>query len=276
MASGATWKGYLKLSLVTCPVAMMPATSDSERLRFHTLNRATGHRVASRYVDAATGAVVEPEARVKGYQTGADTYVMLEEDELAAVALPSTRTIDIEMFVPRDSVGSIWYDTAHYLTPDDPVGEEAFGVIRAAMDATGTVGIARLVLYRRERAVLLAPRDRGIVLWTLRPGEAVRDAADYFAATAPEPSEPRLVAMVARLIDARTVPWDAEMVSDPVRDRLRDIIAARQRARRPSRPGRAPATADKPPPHKATLGNVVSITDALKRSLAESKGAKRS
>src|SRR6476469_1866305 len=115
MAPRSFWTGYLKLSLVTCPVSMVPATSDSEKVRFHTLNRATGNRVESRYVDAGTEKPVDEDDEVKGYQTGDDQFVMLEDDELESVALESTRTIDIEMFVPADTIEWIWYDKPHYL-----------------------------------------------------------------------------------------------------------------------------------------------------------------
>ena len=180
MAPRIFWKGFLKLSLVTCPVAMMPAITQGEKVRFHTLNRTTGHRVESRYVDAETNKPVDEDDEVKGYERGENDYVMLEDDELESIALESTRTIDIDMFVPKETIDWIWYDRPHYLTPDDPVGEEAFSVIRDAMAVTGTVGISRLVLYRRERAVMLEPRDRGIVVWTLRYGDEVRDPKLYF------------------------------------------------------------------------------------------------
>jgi DNA end-binding protein Ku len=131
------WKGYLKLSLVTCPVQMMPATSESEKVRFHTLNRETRNRVVSHYVDAVTGKEVSEEDEVKGYQRGENDYVVLEDEELENVALDSTKTIDIEVFSPRDSIEWIWLDTPYYLSPNDAVGEEAFSVIRDAM-AAGT------------------------------------------------------------------------------------------------------------------------------------------
>jgi len=263
MAPRPFWKGYLKLSLVTCPVAMTPATSEGEKVRFHTLNRATGNRVESRYVDAETGKPVEADDGVKGYQRGTDEYVILEDDELDAVALESTRTIDIEMFVPRESIEWIWYDTPHYLTPDDPVGEEAFSVIREAMAATRTVGISRLVLYRRERAVMLEPRDRGIVLWTLRYGDEVRDPDGYFASIKTEQLEPQLISLVSKLIDQRTAPWDPKMLGDPVQDRLLDLIAAKKKGKRPAKA--------KKQPERST--NVVNIMDALRKSLAaEGKG----
>ncbi|MBS7540469.1 non-homologous end joining protein Ku [Ancylobacter lacus] len=264
MAPRSFWKGYLKLSLVTCPVAMTPATSDSGKLRFHTLNRATGNRVESRYVDAETGKPVEEDDEVKGYETGPDQYVMLEDEELEAVALESTRTIDIETFVPADSIGWIWYDRPHFLAPDDKVGEEAFSVIREAMAVTGTVGIARLVLYRRERAVLLEPRERGIVLWTLRYGEEVRPAGDLFAGADAEP-EPAMLDLVADLIGRRTRDWDDSLAHDPVQDSLQKLIDARKKGRKPARPKAEPAPA----------GNVISIMDALKKSLAAEKAGSR-
>ena len=180
MAPRPSWRGYLRLSLVTCPVAMLPATSEAEKVRFHTLNRATGNRVQARYLDAETGKPVDDEDQVKGYERDDGEYVMLEDEELQAVALESTRTIDIDCFVAADAIGGIWYDTPHYLIPDDKVGEEAFSVIREAMVKSNTRAISRVVLSHRERAVLLEPHDKGMVLWTLRYGDEVRDEAEYF------------------------------------------------------------------------------------------------
>ncbi len=267
MAPRSFWKGYLKLSLVTCPVAMAPATSDNEKVRFHTLNGRTGNRVVSQYVDSITGKAVDEDDEVKGYARGEDDYVMLEDEELDAVALESTRTIDIEMFVPRDSIEWIWFDTPHYLTPDDPVGEEAYCVIRDAMAASRMVGIARLVMYRRERAVMLEPRDKGIVLWTLRFGDEVRDEQDYFEDIGSKPVDTKLMRLVEALIEERTKPWEPGMVSDPVQEKLLDIIASKKKGRK--RPAKAKAEED------ATPGNVISIMDALRKSLSQEKGAKK-
>lgn len=264
MAPRSFWKGYLKLSLVTCPVAMMPATSEEEKVRFRTLNGKTGNPVVSRYVDAVTGKAVNEDDEVKGYPRGENDYVMLEDEEIEAVALESTRTIDIETFVPRETIAWIWYDTPHYLVPDDTVGEEAFSVIREAMAATGTVGISRLVLYRRERAVMLEPRGKGIVLWTLRYGDEVRNEKDYFSGLGKAKPEARALSLVKALIKERTKKWDPKMADDPVQDRLLDIIAAKKKGRK------RPAKRKAPPP---TAGNVVNIMDALRRSIkAEGKG----
>jgi DNA end-binding protein Ku len=262
MAPRTFWKGFLKLSLVTCPVAMMPTITQSEKVRFHTLNRATGNRVESRYIDAETNEPVNEENEVKGYQRGENDYVMLEDEELDAVALESTRTIDIEMFVSKESIGWIWYDRPHYLMPDDPVGEEAFSVIRDAMAATNVIGISRLVLYRRERAVLLEPRDRGIVLWTLRYGDEVREPDAYFADIKSEKLDPELMTLVKTLIEERTKPWDSSMVHDPVQDKLLEMIDAKTKGRK--HPPKAKAAAERP-------GNVVDIMDALRKSIGPEK-----
>src|ERR1700709_460795 len=141
---------------------MTPATREHERVRFHTLNRKTGNRVASQYVDSVTGKPVNEDDEVKGYPRGEDDYVLLAGCDLEACGLESTRPIDIDMFVPATSIDWIWYDRPHYLTPNDDVSEEAFSVIRDAMATTGTVGISRLVLYHRERAVMLEPKGNGI------------------------------------------------------------------------------------------------------------------
>jgi len=267
MAQRAFWKGYLKLSLVTCRVAMTPATSDREKVRFHTINARTGNRLVSRYVDAVTGKPVDPEDEARGYPRGEDDHVLIGDDELDAVALESTHTIDVDAFVPADSIGWLWYDRPHYLLPDDAVGEEAFSVIREAMQSTGMVGVSRLVLYRRERAVMLEPRDQGIVLWTLRYGDEVRDASDYFAGLDEDRPDPELMKLVLRLIDERTRPWDPDMVHDPVQERLLDLIETRRKGRK--RPTRTPEPAEEP------ASNVVSIMDALRRSIASESASRK-
>ena len=260
MASHAFWRGYLKLSLVTCAVTMSPATSERDKLRFRTLNRATGNPIESRYVDAESGDVVEPEDQVKGYASREDDYVLMEEEDLDAVQLESTRTIDIEMFVPRSSVSWIWYDTPHYVVPADHVGEEAFAVIRDAMGASGTVGISRLVLHNRERAVLLAPRDNGLLLWTLRFGDEVRSLPNDIPLAKAARPDAKAAALIRQLIDDRTEPWNPDMLRDPVQENLREIIAAKTKAkRRPSR---------KSKPDDVPQSNVVNIMDALRRSIA--------
>jgi len=265
MAPRPYWKGYLKLSLVTCAVSLTPATSDREKIRFHTINRETGNRVRSRYVDAETGKPVSDEDEVRGYETEEGKYITFEDEELEAVGLESTRTIDIDEFVPADSIDWVWFDKPYYLMPDDEVAQEAFAVIREAMAATNTVGISRLVLSRRERAVLLQPRGKGIVLWTLRYGDEVRDPKDVFGSLEDKKVESRLVSLIETLIEDLTQPWDPDMVRDPVQDRLKEIIESKQKKRKKTAPRKKKEEEPEP------ANNVVSIMDALKRSIAEEK-----
>ncbi|KQW67270.1 MULTISPECIES: Ku protein [unclassified Ensifer] len=261
MAVRPYWKGYLKLSLVTCPVQMMPATSDEEKVRFHTLNRATQNRVISHYIDAVTGQEVKEDDQVKGYQRAEDEYVMLEDGELENVALDSTKTIDISTFAPRDSVEWIWFDTPYYLSPNDPVGQEAFSVIREAMEAKRVVGISRLVISRRERAVLLEPRGKGIILWTLRYGDEVRDEKAYFEDIGNEKADSDMMPLVQQLIEKKTQDWNPKMVVDPVQDRLLDIINTRKKQLKNPQKGKAKSPASEP-------SNVINIMDALRKSVA--------
>jgi DNA end-binding protein Ku len=265
MAARTFWKGYLKLSLVTCPVTLAMATTASEKIRFHTLNRATGHRVVSRYIDAETEKVVEDDDQIAGYQVGTDAYIQLEDEDLDAVALDSTRTIDIEQFVPRDSIESLWFDQPHFLAPNDPVGVEAFAVIRDAMAATATVGIAKLVLYRRERAVLLQPRGQGIMLWTLRYGDEVRDPDDYFGKLKEKAPESDLLKLARSVIAERTRKWTPDLVEDRVQETLRKTIKSKQQ-------GKAPP---KPKAEERPSAKVINIMDALKRSLAAEKSGEK-
>lgn len=263
MAVRPYWKGYLKLSLVTCPVQMMPAISENEKVRFQTLNRETQNRVVSHYVDSVTGKEVKDEDEVKGYQRGENEYVILEDEELENVALESTKTIDISTFTPRDSVEWIWLDTPYYLSPNDPVGQEAFSVIRDAMEAQDMVGISRLVISRRERAVMLEPRGRGIVLWTLRYGDEVRDEDTYFAGIGDETADSDIMPLVQQLIKKQTQHWNPKMVIDPVQDRLLDIIAEKKKTmKKPSK------TKVKTPASSPAASNVINIMDALKKSVA--------
>lgn len=260
MAPRTFWKGFLRLSRVGCAVNLLPATTEGEKVRFHTLNARTGHRVEACNLDAVTLEPVREEDEVKGYPRGEDDHVMLEDEEIEAVALDSTRTIDIDLFVPADSIGWVWYDRPHFLLPGHEAGQEAFAVIRKAMEATGTVGLSRLVMYRRERVVMLKPRDRGIVLWTLRYGDEVRDEAAFFAALPAERPEARMMTLMRRLISERTTPWTPEMVNDPVQERLLDIIAAKTTGKARKVRARVP-----PPP---VQDNVIDIMSALKKSLA--------
>ncbi len=265
MALRPYWKGYLKLSLVTCPVSLTPATTEREKVRFHTINAQTGHRVRSRYVDAETGKPVSDEDEVKGYETEGGRHVLIEDEDIEAVGPESTRTIDISQFVPSDSIEWIWYDSPYFLVPDDDVAQEAFAVIREAMAATGTVGISRLVLSRRERAVLLQPRGKGIILWTLRYGDEVRDPGEVFGRIGETTAEPKLLTMLQKLIGDMTESWDPAMVRDPVQEQLKKIIASKQKNKVPAKPKARKGAEPEP------AANVVSMMDALRKSISQEK-----
>ena len=184
----------------------------------------------------------------------------------SSIALESARTINIETFVSAESIDWIWYDTPYYVTPDDPVGEEAYCVIRDAMRATAMVGVSRLVLNRRERAVILKARDNGIVLWTLRFGDEVRDPGEYFASIREAKPDPELMGLIGDLIKSRKKAWSPEMVADPVQEKLIDIIEAKKKG---AKKAKAKPSAEPEPP-----SNVINIMDALRRSVAAARKTK--
>ena len=260
MAPRYYWKGYLKLSLVTCPVAMTPATSESEKVRFHTLNKDTGHRVVSQYIDSVTGKPVKEENEAKGYARGENDYITLTDDDLDAVALDTVKTIDIEKFVPSESIEWIYLEKPHYLMPDDAVGNEAFAVIRDAMKSDKVVGISKLVMGRRERAVVLEPRDEGIVLWSLRFGDEVRPEEAYFE-DIDEKADPDLVPLVQQLIKQNTKRWSPDMVSDPIQESLLKLIEEKKKLLKPKK------TAKGKQDEAAPTSNVVNIMEALRKSV---------
>jgi DNA end-binding protein Ku len=267
MAPRPYWKGYLKLSLVTCAVSLTPATSDREKVRFRTINSSTGNPVRSRYVDAGTGKVVKEDDEVRGYEVETDRHVIIEDEEIEALGLESTRTIDIEQFVASDDIEWIWYDTPYYLMPADDVAQEAFAVIRSAMESTGTVAISRLVLARRERAVMLQPYGKGIVLWTLRYGDEVRPPEAVFGDIAEEKPDPKLLTLIQKVIEERSRSWEPSMVCDPVQENLKALIASKRKKRASPRKAKKESAPE-------TQGNVVNIMDALRKSIAQDKSKK--
>jgi DNA end-binding protein Ku len=189
MTPRSNWKGYLKLSLVSAAVAIFPATTTSEKVRFNTLNRATGNRLKRQMVDAVTEEVVESEDQIKGYAVSKDQYVMVEDDEIAGIAIDSTHTIDVDRFVPKASIDDRYRDTPYYLAPDDRVGQEAFAVIRDAMARKKMVGLARVVMARRQRVMMLEPFGKGIMGTTLHYAYEVRGEDGVFEDT-PDPAGP--------------------------------------------------------------------------------------
>ncbi len=263
MAVRPYWKGFLKLSLVTCPITLTPATTEGEKVKFHTLNRKTNDRIYTRYVDAVTGKTVEKDDQVRAYEKGEDEYVILEEEDLDAVQLESTRTIDIAEFAPEDSVEWTYFDTPYFVMPDAEISEEAFIVIRQAMANKKVVGIARLVMGGRERAVMLQPWDQGIILWTLRFGDEVRDEDEYWKEVDDKPVDKKLMSMVEKLIGDRTTKWDEKMVVDPVQENLLQII----KSKKAKKPATKKASDDEETEDGAGSSNVIDLMAALKKSL---------
>ncbi len=261
MAPRPNWKGYLKLSLVSCPVALYPATTTSERVSFRTLNRDTGNRVRRQFVDEQTGEQVETENQAKGYEVGKGEYIVLEEDEIKSVQIESNHTIDIERFVPRAEIDELYLDTPYYLAPTDRVGEEAFAVIRDAMRTEKMVGLARVVLFRRERLMMLEPRDKGIVATSLHYANEVHAANSYFEEI-PDLALPKeMLELAKHIIEKMTGEFQPDQFEDRYEKALIELIRSKQKGM-PVKPQ---------PTHRQT--NVVNLMDALRRSVEGDKAA---
>lgn len=254
MAPRPNWKGFLKLSLVSCSVALYPATSTSQRIRFNIINRETGNRIRNEVVDAETGEPVESEDRVKGYEVEKGQYILLDEDELDNVALESTHTIDIDEFIPMSEVDRIYLDESYYLVPQDDVAQEAFAVIREAMRKEDLAGLARVVVYRRERLLLLRPRGKGLLATTLRYKNEVRDEKDYFDDIPNIKVPADMLKLATHILETKKGKFDPSKFEDRYETALMELIKAK-------RAGKRPVTVSEPKP-----SNVINLMDALRRS----------
>ncbi len=254
MAPRPNWKGFLKLSLVSCGVAMYPATSTSQRIRFNIINKATGNRIHNEVVDAETGDPVEPEDRVKGYQVEKGEYVLLEDDELDNVALESTHTIDIDEFIPMSDVDRIYLDESYYIVPQDEVAQEAFAVIREAMRKEDLAGLARVVIYRRERLLLLRPRGKGLLATTLRYKDEVRDEDAYFDDIPSTKVPADMLKLATHILETKKGKFDPAKFEDRYETALKELVKAKHAGRK------APVASESKP------SNVVNLMDALRRS----------
>jgi DNA end-binding protein Ku len=259
MAPRSNWKGYLKLSLVSCAVALYPATSTSGRVRFNIINRKTGHRVHNQIVDAETGKPVDEEDRVKGYKAESGRYILLEEEDIERVALESTHTIDIEAFIPREEVDEIYLDESHYIAPTDKVGLEAFAVIRNAMEKEELVGLARVVLYRRERLLMLTPRGKGILATTLRYENEVRDADTYFDDIPNVKISSDMLELATHILRTKKAKFDPSKFQDRYEKALTQLIKAKR------------AGKELPEPPEPPESNVINLMDALRKSVQSEK-----
>lgn len=262
MAPRPNWKGYLKLSLVSCPVALYPATTTSERVSFRTLNRETGNRVRRQFVDEQTGDPVEADSQIKGYEVAKGEFIQIEDDEIKTVQLESNHTIDIERFVPRQEIDELYLDSPYYLTPTDRVGEEAFAVIRDAMRAEKMVGLARVVLFRRERILMLEPRDKGIVATSLRYANEVHAASSYFDEVTDAELPRQMLDLAKHIIEKMTGKFEPTQFEDRYENALIELIRSKQKGM-PVKPQ---------PTHRQA--NVINLMDALRRSVEGAKGAK--
>lgn len=260
MAPRPAWRGYLKLSLVTCAVQLASATTSAEKISFRMLNRKTGHRLKRQYVDATTGKPVADKDEVKGYEIDKDEFLLIEEDEIDAVQIESSHTLDLTTFVARDEIDEIYLDTPYYLTPADEVSQEAFAVIREALAKKKMAGLARIVLYRREKPAVIEPFGKGMMLTTLRYGGTVRDAEDAFDGLDTKKVDKQMLALATKVIDVNTGAFEPEKLEDDYEKSL--IALIRQRKKGGAKLAPRPA-ADKP-----KADNVVNLFDALKKSLA--------
>lgn len=258
MAPRASWKGYLKLSLVSCPVRLYPATSANERIRFNQLHKDTHNRINMKPVDPELG-LVERSDLVKGYEYEDKKYIILSDEDLEAVKLETNHTMSIEAFVDADEVDVIYQDTPYYLAPDGAMAEETFIVLREAMRAAGKVAVARLVLSSRERVVTIGPRDKGMFVSTLRaPGE-VRATSAYFDEIPDEAPDREMLELAEALIRQKTTKFDPAAYEDRYEAALKAMIKEKLK-------GHKPIIAAEP-----ARGNVVNLMDALKASLGQAK-----
>ena len=254
MAPRPSWKGFLKLSLVACAVSMYPATTTSQRIRFNIINKATGNRIHNEVVDAETGEPVDTEDRVKGYQVEKDQYVLLDDEELDNVALTSTHTIDIDEFVPMADVDRIYLDESYYIAPQDEVAQEAFAVIREAMHKEDLAGLARVVVYRRERLLLLRPRGKGLLATTLRYQNEVRDESEYFEDIPSTKVPADMLKLAAHILETKKGKFDPAKFEDRYETALKELVKAKHAGKK------TPVASDSRP------SNVVNLMDALRRS----------
>ena len=239
MAPRAYWKGYLKLSLVSCPIALYPASSGSERVSFNRINTKTGNRLKQQMVDAETGEPVDKEDISRGYEYAKGQYIIVEDEELAKIKIESTHTIEIDSFVPRAEIDDRYLESPYYISPTDQVGQEAFSVIRDAMREKKMVGLARVVLTRREHVAMLEPFDKGLLATTLRYPYEIRDHADYFE-DIPELKLPaEMMKLAAHIVDTKAGHFDPKAFEDHYEKALVELLKSKQAgtARRDHRRG---------------------------------------
>jgi DNA end-binding protein Ku len=261
MAPRANWKGFLRLSLVTCPVALYPATSDTEKVSFNQINRKTGHRIKYLKVDAETGDEVVSDDIVKGYKVDTDTYIEVTKDELDDIALDSTHTIDIDEFVPKSDIDNRYLIRPYYLVPDGKVGHDAYAVIRETIRSMNKVAIGRVVLTNREHIIALEPRENGLMGTLLRYPYEVRSEKEYFDDIQDVKLTKDMLDLAKHIVEKKSGAFEPELFEDHYESALIDLINKK----------RSGIPAVKAAPKSG--GNVINLMDALKKSLASEKEA---
>ena len=256
MATRPTWQGYLRLSLVSCPVALYTATSRSGEVHFNMLHKKTHHRIRMIPTDPETGPVDRADI-VKGYEIDKGHYVAITDDEIKNVRLETTRTLDIERFVDEADIDRLYWNDPYFLVPDGEMAVEAFAVIREAMTKAGKVALGRLVMHQRERLMALEPRDRGVLAYSLRNNREVRDAKDVFDGIPAAKPDPKMVEIAARIIDQLEGDFDPSQFNDRYEDALRALIKDKEKGRK--------VTA----PEEPKEAEVIDLMEALKRSLGQ-------
>ena len=258
MAPRPYWKGYLKLSLVSCPIALSPATSSSEKISFRQVNKATGNRIRYKKVDSETDEEVTNEDIGKGYEVGKNEFLLMDDEELEAVELESTHTIEIVQFVPFAQIDKRYYDQPYYIVPNDDVGVEAFAVIREAMVGKGVAALGRVVMNKRERVIALEPFGKGLIGTTLHYSYEVRKADDYFDDIPDIKIAPDMLKLAQHIVDEKAGEFEPESFIDHYEQALVEILRKKQ-ANIPLKKSTERASAPK---------NVINLMDALRRSIA--------
>jgi DNA end-binding protein Ku len=264
MAPRAYWKGSLKLSLVSCPVALYPASTSVEKTRFHMINKETGNRLKQQMVDAGTGDVVESDQKGRGYELKKGEYVEVEKEELEAVQIESNHTIDIDSFVPSDEIDKRYLDHPYYIVPDGKAGIDAFAVIRDAMKDQGRVALARIVLTSREHVIAIEPLGKGLVGTTLRYPYELRDEGDYFDNIKSPKISKDMVELAGHILDTKAAHFDPSKFKDEYENALKALV----RRKASGKTIKVAERENKP-------DNVINLMDALKASLKGGAAAKR-
>lgn len=262
MAARPYWKGYLKLSLVSCPVSLFPASTQAEKTHFHQINTKTGHRLKQQMIDESTGRVVDTEHKGRGYELTKGRYVAITDEELSAVQVESTHTIEIDSFVPKDEFDERYYEKPYYIVPNGEAGEEAYSVIRDAMKDQNKVALARIVMAHREHVIAIQPFDKGLLGTVLRYSYELRPAKNYFGGIRSKKTPKDMVSLAAHILNTKAGRFNASKFKDQYETALKKLIRRKAKGK-----------PIEPPPEREAPSNVVNLMDALRQSIGR-KGAK--